>query len=58
MSIRTHSATTGPRAHQVSKRQRMMTIVIAGAVLIGALSGCSDGSSRDAELGKACAELK
>lgn len=53
MSIRTHSATTGPRERRVSNRHRLVTIGIALSVLAGTLAGCAEGTSRDAERGKA-----
>lgn len=53
MSIRTRSATIDPRDHRVSERHRLVTIAIALSVLAGTLAGCAEGTSRDAERGKA-----
>jgi hypothetical protein len=37
----------------VSERHRLVTIAIALSVLAGTLAGCAEGTSRDAERGKA-----
>jgi Ni/Co efflux regulator RcnB len=37
----------------VSERHRLVTLVIALAVLAATLAGCAEGTSRDAEQGKA-----
>ena len=53
MSIRTRSATTGLHEHRVSNRHRLAAIAVAASILLGTLAGCAEGTSRDAERGKA-----
>jgi hypothetical protein len=53
MSIRTRSATIDPRERRVSSRHQLVTVAIALSVVIGTLAGCTEGTSQEAERGKA-----
>lgn len=54
MSIRKHSETTRrPAIHASSMRHRAGGLLVAASLTLGVLAGCAEGTSQDAERGKA-----